>query len=506
MISRWFRRQFRKFSHFVQDFLEFRWLSLRWWVGGTIGMGQWFRQSWRAGNLRNGLLALPSLIVLGLVIYVFLQARTSSRKTAESYWQAANTAIKNEQPDAAKIYLRRVLSTNSDFENEALFALATILEESGEVERAQGLFRRLAPDDKIGAPGAHRRVAIRLADRLTVKNSANDLRRLKWHLDAAGKDRSPELALSWGRYHALNGDVEAALKSFHSVAKRYPELYQIIGELETHQQNYDAARDAYSHARTFFATKLVKTDTSAEDQINYAKVLMRLGQFQDAQVVLETAKQQYGNSDVKWDTLIATLLVNFHDLLAAKGEQIPRLLETLSEALTKDPNHNAALTRLMAYSRAKVEGDIDLKKILAKAIAEGDAPGMSHLAMGNLCMLRGEEREARFHYRRALELQDQSPVIMNNMAWVLAHQEPPELEQALILANSAVEKRPEDPNLLDTRGTIYLKQGEWKLALNDLEKALKTIDSAKPVHEKLSQIYTRLGLEEIASEHQSLSK
>ena len=73
------------------------------------------------------------------------------------------------------------------------------------------------------------------------------------------------------------------------------------------------------------------------------------------------------------------------------------------------------------------------------------------------------------------------------------------------LINAALEKQPDNPSFLDTRGNILVMKKEWRAALTDLEKALKGVKAKKPVHKQLALVYTELGMQEMANIHREMS-
>lgn len=161
----------------------------------------------------------------------------------------------------------------------------------------------------------------------------------------------------------------------------------------------------------------------------------------------------------------------------------------------------------MAYATAKVEGNVELKTVLARVIAEGQQPALAHLAMGNLCWLEKDPDGALFHFERAISIRDDFVVVLNNLAWLISHDEKnPDFERAMALVNVAIEKQPNNASFLDTRGTVCFLQKDWKNALTDLEKAISGVRDKQSVHKKLAAIYHELGMKEISEQHQILSE
>jgi predicted Zn-dependent protease len=95
-----------------------------------------------------------------------------------------------------------------------------------------------------------------------------------------------------------------------------------------------------------------------------------------------------------------------------------------------------------------------------------------HLA--DLEDLRGHFEQAEGFYRQAVQQDPRNVVALNNLAWLLA-QRSGGGDEALTLINRAIELLGPRPELLDTRGVVYLSQGQADLAVKDLARA--TLDT-----------------------------
>jgi tetratricopeptide (TPR) repeat protein len=379
-----------------------------------------------------------------------------------------------------------------------------LYDDAGQKDRAAALFRVLAPDNARRHRGAHRRLAMILADSVSLQSSAEDLKRFHWHLKAAMDEQSPQMSLAWGRYSIAIRDLIAARKFFRVAVAEYPDLWQMLGEIETRFGDNTAATKDFQQASEYLATRLRDRPGDHLARVDYAQVLMKLGRLDDARIILEEGQRLH--PDGQWNWLLASLAVNFHDLLAVQGRPISELLAQVDRALTYEPNHGQALNRLMAYAKAKVKGNEDLKSILGRVIAEAEQPAMAHLAMGNLCWLEDDRTAASFHFERAMDIREDMALVMNNLAWLIADDEEPDLERALGLVNSALEQQPDSPNFHDTRGTIYFHQEKWMEALKELEPALKGLKNKAEPHRKLATIYKELGHLQISEHHSQLAE
>lgn len=485
------------------------------WIGAFFGF---IRESWQQGRVRNLLFGIPAIIIGLAASYLYLSTLTLPRSLPRDYWRNANVALAQKDYPKAQLMLNRVMQENRAHTVDARYALATMYEELGDDDRAAPLFRMLAPENKQGYKPAHQHLAYLLSSDLGMESTEEDLRSLQWHLKASGEDSSPRMAFAWGRYSLAIGNSESASKYFQQAAEDYPELWQVLGELETKFDHPKSAYENYVRASEYLGERIAESPANPEVRYNYVLVLARLGRFDDARRVHQQG-YQFSDDKAAWNKNLAALLALHHDLLAKQKVGIPTLMSVLAEALSFDPNSAPALQRLMQYAQANVEGGGSLRPILATAIAEGKNPSLAHLAMGNVCWLEGDKESAQLHFDLAMSIQSDLAVVMNNMAWLLAHdKEQPDYDRALELVQKAIDQSPEKYNFLDTRGTIYLKrnaEGDLKRAALDLEKASKLITqrlmakegiAQKLISEKaeilgnLSKVYGGLGQKEVSEQ------
>lgn len=85
-----------------------------------------------------------------------------------------------------------------------------------------------------------------------------------------------------------------------------------------------------------------------------------------------------------------------------------------------------------------------------------------------------EERldQAEIYYRKVLEIDPQHIAAANNLSFILS-EKPGTLEEAFRLAKIARNKRPKDPNVLDTMGWVFYQKGNFLSARSELEESLK---------------------------------
>lgn len=500
---KYYKRNFRRWFSRIRlpQFLtvDFYWSILTWPIRTVFS-------AWQQGRIRNLLLGVPALVAIVMIAWFSASSRLQARGISAEYWVKAQKAISQKQYAQAQLLLNRILQENTAHVQDARHGLAVIFEEVGQEDRAAALFRMLAPDNKQGYPEAHRRLAILTSSDINTQTSPEDLKTFLWHLKAAKEEKSAGMALAWGRYSLAVRDLPTAKKHFRRAVEQYPELLVTLGQIETFTGSQDAAISTYNQAAEYLSEEIRKQPTKNISRIDYAQVLMRLGRFDEAKIILEEGLRLSPKDAKTWNWLLASLHVNFHDLMSVEGQPISDLLSQLDRALTLDSNNGPALTRLMAYAEAEVTGNVELRSILSRVIAEGKQPALAHLAMGNLCWLEERRDVAMFHFEQAMAIRDDIPVMLNNLAWLISHDEKkPDVDRAMGLINAALEKQPDNPSFLDTRGNILVMKKEWRAALTDLEKALKGVKAKKPVHKQLALVYTELGMQEMANIHREMS-
>jgi tetratricopeptide (TPR) repeat protein len=482
---------------------EFYWLVLTYPF-------RWFFHASKDRRLRDLLWGLPAIALLITFAVVFHRLRQQTVSIANTYWLDTQAAMAVKDYRRAEMLLDRILQEDTTHLSDARYRLAILLSETGRAARAEVIFNALAPDGRRGNPEAHQRMALLLSEKISDQSSPEQLDRLRWHLQTAANQESPEMSLAWGRFSVAIRDLETARRYLEKAATKFPELWITIGEVNVRLGNADRAIGAFEKASQFLVSQLESVSAAGSEsrgtRIDYATVLMRLGRLDEARVVLEEGLKSDPEGD--WHQLLAALYVNYHDLLSIQGgHQIGELLGPVAKSLDHEPNFPPALNRLMAYATAKVEGNIELKKVLARVVAEGKQPALAHLALGNVCWMEGDTDGAVFHFERSLSINPKLAVVMNNLAWLVSHDEKkPDLERAMAMINSALQEEPENGSFLDTRGTIYMLMDKNKEALDDLEKSLQTVKDVAAVHAKLAALNEKLGRTEMAEQHKLLEQ
>ena len=102
---------------------------------------------------------------------------------------------------------------------------------------------------------------------------------------------------------------------------------------------------------------------------------------------------------------------------------------------------------------------------------------MNVLAM--LLQITDRHAESAKLYQQVIELEPDNVIALNNLAWILCEKQGKH-QQALELAQRGLEKAPDYIDLIDTRGVVYYRLGEFNKAVQDLARCIKLYPAQTP--------------------------
>jgi predicted Zn-dependent protease len=161
------------------------------------------------------------------------------------------------------------------------------------------------------------------------------------------------------------------------------------------------------------------------------------------------------------------------------------------------------LRRLWGLASAKGPDAERAAALLKAQLVEGRSVGMAHLALGTIAWDNGRKDEGQLHLEQAYRAGPHVPVVGNNLAWMLAHSDPPQYDRALEVIGRVLEAHPNEPRFRGTRGHVLAKIGRWKDAVPDLEAALAADPKNAALHAVLADAYSTLGDPVLSSLHKN---
>jgi len=316
------------------------------------------------------------------------------------------------------------------------------------------------------------------ADRLS--DALDCFRRLKdkGELDQEDMLRYAALLQSTQEYDAALGIYRDYIAKFGGDA----DIYERIGLIHIARRNIDAAETCF--------VRLVEFDSTAY------RVLFVLGGFAVAREDWATAESYFrqalaGDSTNfrVWTNLLQTLIEQRkHDECLTNVEAAMALFPDNPQLLYIK---GSILERLKRYDEALT--------VLQMSISLDSTKTPPYLSLGFVYQQLGRWSDAADTYDRALGLDADNPVLLNNYAYMLSEWNS-RLDEALQFVNHALAASPNSSSFIDTRGWIYYRMGRYKDAYNNVKQAMKGESDNAELFYHFGEISRALGRESKAKE------
>jgi len=384
--------------------------------------------------------------------------------------------------------LQAALRSNPD-NAAAFYQLGLAFDRTGDSPRAETAWRNAVNHnpDLTEAHLALATAALRHGDMEGLEQWASEMIRLL--------PRSPVgyslRALSFSRksnFQRAQSDAEQAI----SVAPSAPDGYLQMG-------NIRLAQKSYGEAAKFYRQVLELDAKSADALSGLMKAYLAEGEPQMALSAAQAQIAKIPDSSPFYDLLGTTLF----DHRKAKSDL--ELAESeLRKAVDLD-QHNADAWLKLGQVQATRGAIDDAIATSQRALQDNPQQIEFYLLMGRLLEFKHELPQAQDCYRKALEINPNSPQASNNMASLLS-QTGGNLDIALSLAQTARRQMPDSPNAADTLGWVLFQKGAYKSAIDSFQQALdlekKSRSAENPtLHFHLGLAYEKSGQPSLARHH-----
>lgn len=401
--------------------------------------------------------------------------------------------------------------------------LIEILAQQGKVAEARTLTEEALKD----APGDEE---LRLAQAKLMLASGTTEEREKavasFRQLVEASPQNPGRRLDLGRAFLLNGDLDAARGQVSEALRRMPAstgIKSLLADIHLRKQEYQEALRLSDEI-------LAAEPRNGEAALVRAACLMGVGKFSEARAQLARLSEDVARS------IPARLMAGNLRLAEGKLKEAEALFVSVSEANPGDARpvdalakaylaqrRGAEAVRIVREAAARQTASTELRLLLARTawqagdlntatdefrrlvgaqprnpewrMSLGEAlrsqgkhdEALQHfqegarlaprdvrflVSIGATESLAGRKESARDWYRKALSMQPGDPLILNNLAYVIA-ETGGDLNEAQRLARQAIAARPDEPGLLDTLGVIQQKAGQTDGSLRTFEELVR---------------------------------
>jgi len=296
--------------------------------------------------------------------------------------------------------------------------------------------------------------------------------------------------------YIVENNEKLATTLLQSIAKPQPEVLLLLSRLYKNGGDHTAFMRSANAAEAACGLAIAQSpnDTS-KTRLTLAKVYLLQDRYADALTVLESIPEFSQDAEMRRMGIeidIASYKSIPSQLVSEKikrlqhathlDSSLPVLQELIAAIFVESPigEQNNLILFCMDYIRASEQnGKLSPSSISMLGIKA--AEGKKYKLAEKL-------------FRRSIAAGNPTPILLNNLAWVLLQQSDPKLiDEALTISNQAVAAGPYEAESRKTRADIWLKRGRPLNAILDLEHAIKLGGEDIAVTIKLADLYDQMG-------------
>jgi tetratricopeptide (TPR) repeat protein len=359
------------------------------------------------------------------------------------------------------------------------FTLGKAYAAVGDRPAAEAAFREVLKINPRAVPAQVELSTLRLGE----KGGNDSLRIAEEAIKASPGNYDAKLALI--RSLLAAGDLTRAEREIQQLQSQKPTSagYVQVGGLALARFEYAKAKAAYD--------KAIELDPgSLEALAGLLSVDLKEGNVAGARARL-TGRLSADKPSVELLLLAARTYMSLNDF--KESETI------LRRAIELEPASLPAYSMLaQTYLRL---GRLDDARIEFDRLASRQTRPIGALtASGTILQAQGKTREARERYERVIGLDPSAAVAANNLAWIYA-ESGENTEKAIELAQAALDRLPDVPDVLDTLGWAHYKGNSPALAVRPLSRCIAVAPAYAPCYYHLGLAHAKLGDVTLAEQH-----
>lgn len=527
-----------KFKQFVARLFDFRWVTRQiggffeklWWgvrypfiVIGWLLQQAWSVMVawWQIRNFRYLIQGLPALagIIFILVVTAYTMLRADDGLQELYKRQALDARLRGDRQRAQLCYerLMQLQYVGDPSRLETQFNLGQLSLELQQYQRSRALLAELSnPDNDEGYTDAHIQKAQMIFQ--TSKRTKEDLDLMEKHLRRALK-KQPENKRANGLLGILlwmRGRNDEAIPPLLKSDPQDVDARLTLAKIYKAQGNQAQANLYIDPLIDYLKTNAQGEIDDIRFRMTLARAYMQLDDFQSAIKVLTNAyamrkseffRTELSNCYLQWYYKLFTL---------PQTPDRERLkLDCVINALEWDDRNIQALSAFVDFMKPTGNDSPERDRAHRVLTALKGNNAYLHLYLGHKLYSEGKTAEAEAEWSLAYKLNPNSPIIVNNFAWILTHGNTatrlqPDLIRAESLINQVIARTaPDDankPKYHGTRGTVYMKMGRFEEARSDFMIAIQHRDAVNdiPLQQQLVEVHERLRMTSVADVYRKM--
>ncbi|MDD5722214.1 MAG: tetratricopeptide repeat protein [Syntrophales bacterium] len=265
--------------------------------------------------------------------------------------------------------------------------------------------------------------------------------------------------------HRQSGHYEDAIADYRSILKKNPDLPLIQFEMA----GVFRAQGKLDEALSSFGEILETYPDPVRPLREMAKIYVEREQYEKALTLCDDYLKKRPK-DLQGSLTKAIVLLSQKKYETADG--------ILSELIAENPESDLPLTMMAASSLAQQNYDAALE-MYKRVVQLNPRNFPAYMKMASLYRNRGDIDKAIGSYESLLKVNESYGPAANDLAYLYADTNQ-NLDRALTLALKAKELIPQNADVADTLGWVYLKSGSPLMAKNQFLEAIRLV-AARPV-------------------------
>ena len=408
---------------------------------------------------------------------------------------------KKELSRFAEVLFRRVQLLEPNERSQ--FVIALTMAQRGATSQAEKMLSKIAPENRPGYPPAHAWIAQNL---LRQPITDQNVKLVTHHLKEAVKwERVPEILLVYGSelFFRLN-EQQLSLDLLKKATEVNPANGVLLYQRSMQLKNVVSAEQSAKQADAYFRSELERDSNNLSARMGLVQILSSEGKFDDAETVIRAGMQVTSAPELTRG-LSEVFRLRYLTSLKQQGETWTGDLQMLDTAMRTDPTNPMIAEEIAKLARlnGKSPGD-ELIKTLQQFLAEGKATAATHAWISELYLIRKQFALALPHLEQVVSRLPNSAQYLNNLAYVLDDIAPERREEALKLAQRAVQVDPRSADYFDTLAKVLTSLNRRTEAITALESAIERQPARKDFHIGIVALYEATGNLPMAEQHRAV--